>query len=132
MVLAHGLVALIPTSLERVVEALRRIDIASNVYYEVIEGEPRIAFFVGEKYFFRAGNYLSAVVIAIELSGRVVLRVIATGGRRGLLDFFDLGSSKTYAREIIERIGKITGIMPQIISEVDYLDAGKSEKLWKY
>jgi len=59
-VLAHGVLALFNASFDSVVEVLKRISIASNVFLEVLNCKPRVALAVGEKYFFRAKNYLSA------------------------------------------------------------------------
>jgi len=132
MVLAHGVTAKIPIGFDRVVEVLKTIDIASNVYYEVLDTEPRIAVFVGEKYFLRAGNYLSAVTIVVESPSATILRIIASGGRESFLDFFDWGSAKSYARKVLETIARKLGVEPVEVVEVNYLERKKSSRLWHW
>jgi len=70
MPLAHGVLAEFDAPFERVVEALRRISDACNVFIEVVDTEPRIAVAIEEKYFFRAGNYLAATTVVLDLNGK--------------------------------------------------------------
>jgi hypothetical protein len=65
---------------------------------------PRIAVAIGEKYFFRVDNYLAVTVIAIDKGDYVVLKAVATGGRKGLLSFFDYGASRDYAVEVVSSV----------------------------
>jgi len=129
MVLAHGVLALFNVSFDSVVEVLKGTSIASNVFLEVLNCKPRVAFAVGEKYFFRAKNYLSATTVVFEVDEGVLVKVIASGGREGLLDFFDMGSSKDYAHLILGALSAGLKSDYKIISEVDYLDQSSSEAL---
>jgi len=49
--LVHGVAVRVYTSFSAVVEAVKRCDICSNVYVEVLDSSPRVAVAVGEKYF---------------------------------------------------------------------------------
>jgi len=57
------------------------------------------------------------------------VKVIASGGREGLLDFFDMESSKDYAHLILNTLSEGLKSNYTIVSEVDYLDQSKSEAL---
>jgi hypothetical protein len=129
VVLAHGLLVRVNASFERVKDVFKPGREFSNVYFEVLKTRPRIAIAVGEKYFFRAGNYLTVTMILIEEERSTLVKAIATGGRRGLMDFFDLGSSRDYARESINNICALTRATCEVLREVEYLDASKSELL---
>ncbi len=128
--LAHGLVARFPTGFDSVVNTLQSIDIASNVYYEILDSRPRIALFVGEKYFFRAKNALAATTIVIESGLGTIVKVVACGGRESIFDFFDLGASRDYARMIVKELEKRLGTEAEIVAEVDHLSSSKSGQLW--
>lgn len=130
MVLAHGVVVRFRCGFDRVVEALRSISIASKVYLEVFDTRPRVAVAVGEKYFFRAGNSLAATTIVVERGpGEVIVKVIATGARSGVFDFFDMGSSEDYTYLILYELAKRLGTGYDILAEVSRLDLSKSHKL---
>jgi len=129
MPLAHGVLAEFDVPFERVVEALRRVSDACNVFIEVVDTEPRIAVAVGEKYFFRAGNYLAATTLVLDLKGKTQVKVVATGGRRGLLDFYDLGASRDYTYIILDELAKALSVGFRVIAEVNYLDREKSGSL---
>lgn len=101
----------------------------SIVYFKVLNTKPRIAIAVGEKYFFRAGNYLTVTMILIEEESSTLIKAIATSGRRGLMDFFDLGSSRDYARKSINDICELTRATCEVLREAEYLDSSKSELL---
>ena len=128
--LAHAIKCRFPVGFDSIVRAVLDIGSASNIYYEQLPVKPRVFVTVGEKYYIRAGNALIATTIVIERSGYTEVKVLAGGGKKGLLDLFDLGSSKDYAHEIIESISRRIGIKPIDIMEIDYMDAGKSSNLW--
>lgn len=129
MVLAHGVVARIYASFDRVIDVLKPGRDFSNVYVEVLNTRPKVAIAVGEKYFFRAGNYLALTLVIIDEERSTLVKAIATGGRRGLLDLFDLGSSRDYALESITSICEFLRAECEVLREVDYLEASKSELL---
>jgi hypothetical protein len=127
--LAHGVAVRVYTSFLAVVEAVKRCDICSNVYIEVVDSLPRIAVAVGEKYFFRAGNYLAVTVIAIDRGDHVVLKAVATGGRKGLLSFFDYGASRDYVAEVVNSVCRALETKCEAVAEVSYLEQSKSSQL---
>jgi len=129
LVLAHGVVARIYASFDRVISLLRPEREFSNVYIEVLNTKPGVAIAIGEKYFIRAGNYLALALIFVEEERSTLVKAIATGGRRGPLDLFDLGSSRDYAVESITRMCEALRAECEVLREVDYLDASKSEVL---
>ncbi|MCD6368544.1 MAG: hypothetical protein J7L38_01955 [Thermoproteales archaeon] len=129
MPLAHGVTARLPAAFNNVVKALELLDHASSVYLEVFETQPRMAIAVGEKYFFRAGNYLSSTTLVIEDEDHTIVKIVASGGRRGLLDLFDLGSAKDYANDILYDLCGKVGVKPETVVEVDYLDKSRSNKM---
>mgnify|MGYP001772563771 CR=1 FL=1 len=128
--LAHGVVARFNVPFELVVEAVKSIGEASNVYWEVLSSNPRIALFVGEKYFFRTDNSLAATTIVIDRKEYTLVKVVATGGSgRGLNALFDFGASRAYARIVLDKIARRTNAKPEVIAEVDYLDSESAQKL---
>ena len=58
------------------------------------------------------------------------MKVIATGARQGVLDFLDLGSSRDYARMIVEKLAEETGASYTLLAEADHLDALQARRLW--
>jgi len=126
MVLAHGLVVKFREYFDKVVKALENIDIASNVYIEIFATSPRIALAIGEKYFFRAENYLATTTLLIENGDTTIVKIITAGGRRGLLDLFDWGSARDYAYIIADELSKALGKKYEVIMNIDYLDKSKS------
>ena len=129
MPLAHGVAIRVYAGFQSVTEAVKRCDICSNVYVEVVDSTPRVAVAVGEKYFFRVGNYLAVTVVAIDRGDHVVLKVIATGGRRGFLSFFDYGASRDYALEVIDTACRALKAKCEVVAEVNYLEQPKSSQL---
>ncbi len=64
--LAYGIAVRLEAPFDKVVEALRTVEKASNIYWEIINrGGSHVAVFVGEKYFFRAKNSLALTTIVI-------------------------------------------------------------------
>lgn len=102
---------------------------ASNVFFEVMDSEPRIAVAIGEKYFLRAGNSLAATTLVMEIDEGTLVKVIASGGRESFLIPFDWGSSKDYARSILDALSNGLRADYRVVSEVDYLEQEKSEAL---
>jgi len=130
LALAHGLVARLHVPFDAAYAALLETDIASNIYHEVLPTEPRVAVAVGEKYFIRAGNSLAATTILLDEDSSTLVKIVATGAREGLLDFFDLGSSRDYTRLILRRLAERTGADYEVLAEVDRLDSLKARGLW--
>ncbi len=127
--LAHGIAVKFPVGFDSIVQAIANIDIASNVFGEIYSTKPRIAVFVGEKYYFRAKSGLVATTIVVESSQGTIVKVITSGGRESFIDFFDLGASKSYAHKIIDELSKKLGVQPTIIAEVNRLDYLKAKSL---
>ena len=123
--LVHGLVAKFPIGFDTIVNALKDISIASNVYGEVFKTSPKVAIFIGEKYYFRAKSGLMAATIVIESSGGVIAKIIASDGRESFIDFFDLGASKSYAHKILDELADKLRLRQTIITEVNNLDCKK-------
>ncbi len=128
--LAHGIKATLRVGFDRVVEVLKSIGTASSIYFEVLPTKPRVALFIGEKYFFRAGNYLLATTMVVERSDGVEIKIVAGGGKESLLDLFDLGASRDYARMILDEVCRALGVKPENVVEVHYLEVKDSAKLW--
>ncbi len=127
--LAHGAVAKFPVEFSRVVEALKKIDEASNVFWEVYNTTPRVALFFGEKYYIRASSSLALAILVMEASGYTLIKAFSTGGKSGLLDFTDLGASRSYINNVIEKLTRIIGIKPIEYREVHRLDVSKASRL---
>lgn len=130
MTLAHGIVARFNVGFDDIISVLYKVDIASSVYIEVLDTNPRIGIAIGEKYFFRADNSLAATTIVIEDRNKSIVKVIATGARSGILDLFDLGSSRDYTRLILDRIAEKLGAKYEVVAEVNYLDTLNSPQLY--
>jgi len=124
--LTHGAVVKFTTDFDKVIEALKYIPEASNVYSEVFNTKPRIAIFVGEQYYLRAGSSLLVTTIVIESSKETVVKIIAGGGKVGLLDISDWGASRDYVWKVIQWVSQVLKLKPKLITEVDYLDINKA------
>ncbi|RSN73616.1 MAG: hypothetical protein DSO07_09800 [Thermoproteota archaeon] len=132
MPLAHGLVVKYQAQFNEVVSAVMKVNEASNVYLEVINSKPRIAVFVGEKFFFRAENYLSVTSIAFDMeNGTTILKIISTAGRDSSIFglFSDFGSSRDYCFQVADSISQILGIKYEVVCDIDYLDANRSKEM---
>ncbi len=130
MALAHGLVARLHAPFDTAYAALQEVDIASNIYHEALPTEPRAAVAVGEKYFIRAGNSLSATTILVDEGAATLVKIVATGAREGFLDFFDLGSSRDYTHLVLSRLAERAGADYEVIVEASRLDSSKARALW--
>ncbi len=128
--LVHGIVVKFPIGFDTIVNALKDVNIASNVFGEVLKTKPRVAVFIGEKYYFRAKSGLMATTIVIESSEGAIVKVIAGGGKESFIDFFDLGASKSYAHKILDELANRLRLKPIILAEVDHLDHKKAHKLY--
>jgi hypothetical protein len=126
MTLAHGIAVKVYANFSNVVDALKTCSACSNVYVEVLDSSPRVAVAVDEKYFFRVDNYLAVTIIAIDRGDHVVLKAVATGGRKGLVSFFDYGASRDYALEAVNTVCRALGARCEVVAEVSYLDQSKS------
>ncbi len=122
MAKSHMVIAVSQAGFDSVVDILRRMHEAVSVHAEYINSSPRTAIFIGEKMFFRTGSWASAVTIVKEVQGRVVVKVIATGGGEGLLNL-GWGANKSYARSIIEFIAKSLPI--KIVKEINDYNISK-------
>lgn len=101
----------------------------SNVHVEVLKTSPRVAVTVGEKFFFRARNYLAITMLLIEEGDYDVGQGSSDWRRRGLLDLSS-SSSKDYTLESLEDLCRIVITECQVLKEVEYLEATKSERLY--
>jgi len=128
--LAHGIKVAFRVGFDRVVEVLKSIGEATSIYFEVLSTKPRVALFIGEKYFFRAKNYLVATTVVVERRDGVEVKIVAGGGRESFLDLFDLGASRDYSRMILDKLRDALGVAPDNVIEVHYLKAEDSIKLW--
>jgi len=130
MPLAHGLVVKYQAQFNEVVSAIMKVNEASNVYLEVINSKPRIAVFIGEKFFFRAKDYLSATSIAFDMeNGTTILKIISTAGRSSIFGFSDLGSSRDYCFQVADSVSQILRIKYEVVCDIDYLDTNRSKKM---
>jgi len=128
--LARAIRCRFPVGFDSIVNAVLDTGSACNIYYEQLPVKPRVFIAIGEKYYMRVGTALNSTTIVIDGSGYTEVKIVAGGGKKGLLDLFDLGSSKDYAHEIIESISRKIGIKPIDIIEINYMDSGKSTNLW--
>ena len=130
--LAHGVLAVFRAPFDPVVRALLSLGYASNVYYEVLSTEPRVAVAVGEKLFIRAGNYLAATTVVVERGASTVVKVVVAGSRVSPLDMLDFGAAKSYARMVVEGVEARLGVKAEVVREVPYLDRSTAKMLWGY
>lgn len=128
MVLAHGLRFMVLIEFDKVVEVLERLDDASKVYITILGTKPRVAVAVGEKYFVRIGQYISAVVIAVERDSSTEVRVVAHSGLR-LGAVGDYGASRSYTEDIMVKLCEALNVKPSDVAHVDYLERSKSSLL---
>jgi len=84
---------------------------------------------IGEKYFFRVDSYLAVTVIAIDGGDYVVLKAVATGGRKGLLSFLDYRASRDYVAEVVNSVYRVLKAKCGAVAEVSYLEQSKSTQL---
>jgi len=62
----------------------------------------------------------------IEDGDTTIVKVITAGGRKGLLELFDMGSARDYAYIIVDELSKALGKKYEVIMNIDYLDKSKS------
>ena len=124
--LRAGAAARFRASFDRVVDILRTMPEASNVYCKVIDSKPRLAVLVGEKYWLRAGNAAVATTIVEERSGYTVVRVVSAGSKQGLLDFMDWGATKKHAESIIKKLSEALGVPAENYRYVDHMECSKT------
>jgi hypothetical protein len=58
-----------------------------------------------------------------------VLKAVATGGRKGLLSFFDYGASRDYVAEVVNSVCRALETKCEAVAEVSYLEQSKSSQL---
>lgn len=129
MAISHGAVAKVYASFESVVDALKPDKPFSNIYLEVLNTKPRVAIAVGEKFFFRAGSYVSITIIAIESSGSTIVKAISCGSKESIFDITDFGATKDYTIDSINEICRMLNAHCEIVKEVSRLEANKSQML---
>jgi len=127
-VLAHGVLVKFKASFTKVIEALNDVEIASNVYMEIMKTNPRTAIMIGEKFFFRVDNYSAATVIVLENGDETLVKILATGSRSTPL-WLDYGTSRDYVYLILNELTKRLGTKYEIISEANYLRKEDSPKI---
>jgi hypothetical protein len=59
---------------------------------------------------------------AIDRSDYVVLKAVATGGRKELLSFFDYGASRDYVAEVVNSVCRALKAKCETVAEVSYLE----------
>lgn len=59
----------------------------------------------------------------------MVLKAVATGGRKGLLSFLDYGASRGYAVEVVNSVCRTLKAKCEAVAEVSYLEQPKSSQL---
>jgi len=124
--LRAGAVARFAASFDRVVDTIRTIEEYSNIYCKVFDSKPRLAVFVGEKYWFRAGNAAVATVIVEEALGGTIVRVVTGGSKQSIFDFIDWGATKKYAEDLIKKIASRLDTPPQSTRTVEGMDCYKT------
>lgn len=129
MVLAHGVLARFKAPFSEVVKALNDVKIASGVYLEIVETNPKVAIAVGEKYFFRSGNYSAVTSIALEDGDGTLIKVLATASRSSFWWPLDYGASRDYVYEVLDDLAQYLKITYEIVNEVHYLEKKNSSKL---
>ena len=73
--------------------------------YQNIENGRYYATLVFEKYFMRVSNRVALVVLVNNLSGKTVVKSVATGSSQGMIFNFDWGAADDFAdnvRDILE------------------------------
>jgi len=125
LVPAHGLRALLPVGFDAVVDVLRNDKHTSGIYFAVLNTRPRVAVAVGEEFYLMSFRRISAFIVVIEGEGATELRVIT----HTYPALSDLGTSKSYAWEILNAVIGRLGVRPVNVVDVDYMDSSKSSQL---
>lgn len=126
--LAHGIFARVEAPFDRVIKAVEGSSFV-NVYFEIFDTVPKMAIAVGQRFFFRAGNYLTATVVFVERGAETLLKIVTCGGKQDPLDFTDLGASRTYAEDLLKTICGSLQVKCDVIRHVNQMDISKSNLL---
>ncbi len=122
MVKSHMIISLTSAPFDQVIKVLWGLQEAVSVHAEIINSKPRVAIFIGEKYFFRTDSWASSVTIVKETARGTLVKIIATAGGEGILNF-GWGANRSYAHEIFDYIMRSCGA--EIVKEVDNYDISK-------
>ena len=73
---SHGIRALLPVGFDDVVNALHNYKHASNVYFTVLGTSPRVAVFIGGKFFVRTLGFITVVTVVIDNGSYTEVRIV--------------------------------------------------------
>ncbi|MFP3302825.1 MAG: hypothetical protein RXO25_03205 [Caldivirga sp.] len=125
---SHGIRALLPVGFDDVVNALHNYKHASNVYFTVLGTSPRVAVFIGGKFFVRTLGFITVVTVVIDNGSYTEVRIV-THTNEFAFRGGDLGASKSYAFGVLKAITKGLGVSPSNVLSIDYMDSSKSTLL---
>ncbi|MFP3239770.1 MAG: hypothetical protein RXQ94_01415 [Caldivirga sp.] len=125
---SHGIRALLPVGFDYVVNALRNYKYASNVYFTVLGTSPRVAVFMGGKFFFRTLGFITVVTVVIDNGNYTEVKIV-THTNEFAFRGGDFGASKSYAFRVLKAITKGLGVSPSNVLSIDYMDSSKSTLL---
>jgi hypothetical protein len=111
-----------------VVNALRNYKHASNVYFTVLGTSPRVAVFIGGKFFVRTLGFITVITVVIDNGNYTEVKIV-THTNEFAFKGGDLGASKSYAFEVLKTITKDLGVSPSNVLSIDYMDSSKSTLL---
>jgi len=125
---SHGIRALLPVGFDDVVNALRNYKHASNVYFTVLGTSPRVAVFIGGKFFVRTLGFITVVTVVIDNGSYTEVKIV-THTNEFAFRGGDFGASKSYAFRVLKAITKGLGVSPSNVLSIDYMDSSKSTLL---
>ncbi|KUO79738.1 MAG: hypothetical protein AT718_11060 [Vulcanisaeta sp. JCHS_4] len=125
---SHGVKVLLPVGFDDVVNALRNYKYASNVYFTVLGTSPRVAVFIGGKFFVRTLGFITVITVVIDNGNYTEVKIV-THTNEFAFKGGDLGASKSYAFKVLKAITKDLGVSPSNVLSIDYMDSSKSTLL---
>ena len=125
---SHGVKVLLPVGFDYVVNALRNYKHAFNVYFTVLGTSPRVAVFIGDKFFVRTLGFITVITVVIDNGNYTEVKIV-THTNEFAFKGGDLGASKSYAFEVLKAITKDLGVSPSNVLSIDYMDSSKSTLL---